>query len=264
MPKLSIVTVCYQAVATLPEALDSVAVQTYPQREHWLIDGGSSDGTVALLKAREAQLAGWYSEPDRGVYHGMNKGLARVTGDYVAFLNADDAYADRDVLAAVAERLTATKADVLFGDLEMTSADRRRIVRRWRTGPYRHWKLYYGWLPPHPTFFARTALLRQLGGFRETYTIAADYDLMLRCLVHTQARPAYLPRVLVSMRAGGQSNVSLAAIVRSNREYYRAWRRAGMPPAPWLPLMKPAHKLLQLRWTRRRRGVPPNGDGVLK
>jgi glycosyltransferase len=164
------------------------------------------------------------SEPDRGIYDAMNKGLRLFTGNAVGFLNADDRFASPRVLDAIAAGLT--RADMVFGDLDVVSGrSPRQVIRRWRTGPFRPGAFRRGWMPPHPTFYCQRQVIERVGGFDPTYVIAADYDFMLRCLELTDFRSEAIAQVLVDMRAGGKSTSSLAALVQHNLEALRSRRR---------------------------------------
>jgi glycosyltransferase len=169
------------------------------------------------------------SEPDSGIYHALNKGLALATGEVVGFLHADDVYADGEVLARVAAAFADPAVDAVYGDLVyVRKADTARVVRHWRAGAYDPARLRRGWMPPHPTLYLRRALYERHGVFDRRYRIAGDYDLMLRMLSRLTGRVVYLPQVLVRMRVGGESNRSLSRILRKSREDYRALRENGI------------------------------------
>lgn len=228
--KVSIITVSFNSAATIGDTLRSVNAQSHADIEHIIVDGGSTDGTVEVVRRIGTRVARLVSEPDRGIYDAMNKGLRLATGDLVGFLNADDMLADdstiADIARAAAEHPTA---DAIYGDLVYVPKERPgSVLRYWRSGDFSRSRLRYGWMPPHPTFYVRTARLAELGGFSETLRIAADYDFMLRCLSRPGASAAYLPEVLVRMRAGGASNRSLPALLRKSREDLTALRRNGV------------------------------------
>lgn len=233
IPRLSVVTVCRNSIGTIADALASVASQQDADVEHIVIDGSSTDGTAAFLESRRQQLAKLVIEPDAGLYDAMNKGIAAATGDFLGFLNADDVYADAGVLAGVASTLQATGCDAAHGDLLYVSGSNPdKVVRYWRSKPYRPGMFEAGWHPAHPTLFVRTGLLKELGGFDTQFRYHADFDLMVRLFIERRISSAYIPRVMVRMRTGGQSNRSIANIVRGNRESYRIARRAGVAGSP--------------------------------
>lgn len=239
---ISVITATYNRADTVVGALASVAGQTWPNVEHIVIDGASTDGTLQLIEAQRERLAVLVSEPDGGIYDALNKGLALATGDVVGLLHSDDAYADARVLERVAQAFADPAVDGVYGDLDyVAKADISRIVRRWRSGAYARDNLAHGWMPPHPTLFLRRAVIQQWGGFDTSYRIAADYDAMLRYLARGRIRLAYIPEVLVKMRVGGESNRSLGRILRKSREDYRALRRnevGGVGALVWKNLSK--------------------------
>ncbi len=227
--KISVITATYNCRETIGDCLDSVVAQTHGDREHLVIDGASTDGTLALLQARRAGLADLVSEPDGGIYFGLNKGIARARGEVLGFLHGDDVFADAEVLARVAEAFADPGVMAVYGDLEYVSrTDPGRVVRHWRSRAFEPGLLRRGWMPPHPTLYLRRSVYARLGGFDTRYRIAADYDLMLRVLSQLPGRAVYLPRVLVRMRLGGESNRSLGSIARKSWEDYLALRRNGL------------------------------------
>ena len=214
--------------------------------EHILVDGASSDGTMAIVERYGDHFARVVSELDAGIYDAMNKGLALAEGDIVGLLNADDFYPADNVLATVVAAFESDAIDASYGDLRYVAADdETRTVRYWRAGPYRRERFYHGWMPPHPTFFVRRELYEECGAYRLDLGSAADYELMLRFLLGHRVRAMYIPEVLVHMRAGGASNRSVAARWRANRNDALAWKLNGLRPRPWTVLAKPLRKLGQ-------------------
>lgn len=224
--KISIITAVRNSRATLADALDSAQAQDHPDKELIVIDGASTDGTLEVLQRYAGRLAHLVSEPDHGIYDALNKGLRLATGEVVGFLHADDRYADDRVLSRIAAALADPAVDACHGDLRyVRHDDPDRVVRYWRSGAYHRRRLAWGWMPPHPTFYARRAVYQQLGGFDTRYRIAADYDCLLRFLGAGQITCAYIPEVLVHMRVGGTSNRSLRNLLQKSREDYQALRR---------------------------------------
>jgi glycosyltransferase len=224
--KISIVTVCRNSAATIGDTLRSVAAQRHRDIEHIVIDGASTDTTLEIVREHGTHVSCVLSEPDRGIYDAMNKGLALATGDFVGFLNADDAYANEKVLERIAGAASDSQSDVIYGDLVYVDQnDPVKVFRRWHSGAFAKSKLRFGWMPPHPTFYVRTQILKSQGGFDTRYRIAADYDCMMRSLLRPDARVAYVDDVLVHMRTGGASNHSLKAVVRKSREDLHIIRR---------------------------------------
>ena len=227
--KISVITAVYNNRDTIAQALDSALAQTHPDVELVVIDGGSSDGTLQVLQGYANRLAVLVSEPDRGIYDALNKGIARASGEVVGFLHSDDLFADEHVLARIAAAFADPAVDAAYGDLLYVSKDNPdRVVRTWRAGAFTPGNLAHGWMPPHPTFYVRRKVYEALGGYDTSYRIAADYDCMLRFLGKGGVRAAYIPEVLVKMRVGGASNRSLKNILQKSREDYRALRVNGV------------------------------------
>lgn len=231
-PRISIITVTYNCADVVGDALRSVAQQRLGGIEHIVIDGASNDGTLEVVRSQGAHVSKLVSEPDLGIYDAMNKGLALARGEWVGFLNADDMLAGPDSLArilAAQDEGTASAADLVYGDLVYVDcADTSRVIRYWKSGTYAPSRLRYGWMPPHPTFYARRELLQRVGLFDTQMRIAADYDFVLRCLKQPDIRVRYIPEVLVRMRTGGASNRSWRALTRKSREDLIAIRRSGI------------------------------------
>lgn len=245
--KISIITV----VRNNPQvagALQSVLDQVHPgATESIVIDGASTDGTLAALEPLKGRIAHLVSEPDGGIYEAMNKGLALATGDIVGLLNADDLYQDDHVLARVARAFEDPAVDACYGDLVYVRAsDPTRVVRYWRSGPPKPDSFRWGWMPPHPTLFLRREVLERLGPFNLTYRIAADYEFMLRAFVKHRIRAAYVPEVLVRMRAGGASNGSLGNIFKANSECRDAYRHLDLRCSTLFTPLKLARHAAQL------------------
>jgi glycosyltransferase len=223
--KISVITAVRNGRATLADALDSALAQDHPDTELIVIDGASTDGTLEVIQRYARGLAHVVSEPDGGIYDALNKGLRLASGDVVGFLHADDRFAHARVLSRIAAALADPGVDACYGDLlYVRQDDPSRVVRYWRAGEYHPRRLGWGWMPPHPTFYARRVVYQRLGGFDSRYRIAADYDCLLRLLGGGVAC-AYLPEVLIHMRLGGASNRSPRNLLEKSREDYQALRR---------------------------------------
>ncbi|MGF7159333.1 glycosyltransferase [Rhodoligotrophos appendicifer] len=246
MTKISVITATFNCVHTIGDCVGSLAQQTHKRVEHIVIDGASRDGTAEFLQGHRQHFATLVSERDKGLYHALNKGLARVTGDVVGFLHADDLYADAGVLRRIAHEFADPGVEAVFGDLVYVSKEApHRIIRYWRAGEFNAENLRSGWMPPHPTLYLRRRLYEQFGCFDTSYEIAADYDFMLRILTSITGRVIYLPRVLVRMRAGGISNRSLSNVLKKSAEDLRALRGNGVGGVRTL-MLKNGSKMKQL------------------
>ncbi|MBS0126237.1 glycosyltransferase family 2 protein [Thetidibacter halocola] len=229
MQKISVVTAVFNRHGTVAEAIDSVAAQDHRDVEHVIQDGGSTDGTLEVIARVAGPKVRLHSEPDGGIYDGINRGIAHTTGDIIGLMHSDDLFADTRVLSWVAEAMADPDVEGVYGDLDYVAAtDTMRVIRRWRAGEYTPAKLRRGWMPPHPTLYLRREVFDRLGLYNTDFRIAADYDAILRYLVKGRIRLTYVPRVLVKMRVGGESNRSLAKIVQKSREDYRAIRANGV------------------------------------
>lgn len=231
MKKITVITVCYNSVATIVDTLRSVAEQTYPAVEHIVIDGNSKDGTIEVVR-RFPHVAKIVSEPDNGIYDAMNKGIAMATGEVIGFINADDFYADTDALSTVMRVFEESDTDICYGDLcYVKQVDTDAIVRYWRSSKFKAGLFFRGWCPPHPTFFVRKEVYERCGKFDLDFRIGADVELMMRFLEIHRVRSLYLPKLLVMMRMGGTTNQSVGNVFKQNREIWRAFRKNGLSPS---------------------------------
>lgn len=227
--KISVVTAVFNRASTIAEAVESVQRQTYPYLEHVIQDGGSSDGTLDQIAKLAAMNTNVTSERDTGIYDAINRGIDRATGEIIGLMHSDDFFADDTVLEKVAAAFASPGVDGVYGDLQYVSADDpTRIVRHWRSGQYHPSLLKHGWMPPHPTLYLRREVYERYGVYDTSFSIAADYDAMLRYLATGKIKLAYIPEVLVKMRLGGESNRSLERILRKSREDLRAIRKNGV------------------------------------
>ncbi len=223
--KISIITSVYNNQETIAEAMDSVLSQTYTDIEYIIIDGGSTDDTVNIIKSYQNRIAVFISEPDKGIYDGLNKGIKLATGDVIGFLHSDDLYENNTVIEKVAKAFMASEIDSVYGDLTyVNKSDPTKVIRYWKSGEFTLKKLGRGWMPPHPTFFVKRDIYQQRGQFDTSFKIAADYDLMLRFLGKYKISTDYIPNVLIKMRVGGESNKSLKNVIRKSTEDLQAMR----------------------------------------
>ena len=245
--KISIITATYNSAATIVDTLNSVASQTHSDTEHIIVDGVSKDNTVELVREHGQRVSKLVSERDRGIYDAMNKGLSLATGEVVGFLNSDDVYADDRALQRVAQALSDPQVDAVYGDLVFVNQyDLGRVVRYWKSRPYSPGSCGHGWMPPHPTFYARRAVYEKYGGFDLAFPVAADFEMALRLLDKAHVHSHYIPNVQVRMRMGGESTRSLLDVVSRNRETSRACRKHGLPGGARFVLRRLVAKLPQL------------------
>lgn len=242
---LSIITVTFNASETLPDCLECIAKQNI-NVEHILIDGASTDATMKIIDAHREQLAHVVSEPDEGIYDAMNKGLELANGDVIGILNADDFYSSDNTLVNVLGVFDDPDIEACYGDLVYVDGQNTdNVVRFWYSGRFDLNKFYWGWMPPHPTFFVRRSVYERYGFFNLALGSAADYEIMLRFLLKHQVKVAYIPEVLVHMRTGGVSNMSLRNRLKANQMDRMAWKVNELKPLPWTLWAKPLRKLKQ-------------------
>ena len=235
--KISVITVCYNSALTIKNTLESVALQRYKDFEHLIIDGGSKDGTLEIIRAWKGHPVRLISESDEGIYDAMNKGVRLATGDVVAFLNADDFYKDANVLGRVAQVMQAEGLDALYGDVEFFRPGQQdTIARRYNSGRFTVGRLGWGWMPAHPALFVRRALFERYGVFRTDYRIAGDFEFIARVFKHPELRHRHLPESLVRMQLGGISTSGWRATLQLNREMMRACR-ANSIPTNWVKML---------------------------
>ncbi len=248
--KISLITVCWNSAATLRQTLESVRDQQLPadiKLEYVVIDGESKrDNTVALIEAfaREVADASWsfkyISEPDRGMYDALNKGIALATGDVVGILNADDRFEDTAVLADVGRAFVdAPHLEAVYGDIRFVRGDSTQTTRYYSSRPWRPWMHRWGYMPAHPSVYVRRHVFDSFGNYKLGYHISADFEWMLRIFCRGRIRAQYLPRCMVTMRLGGKSTGSYKKMLVLNRENVRANRENGYFCC--LPMMLPKY-----------------------
>jgi len=221
--KFSVITVCLNNASTINRTIESVLSQTYKNIEYIIIDGASSDNTLSLVYDYSYRISKVISEPDKGIYDAMNKGIALATGDVVSFLNADDYYASSDVIEKVASAFTASGAACCYGDIYyVEQSNTSKIVRYWKTSKFKIGSFQYGWCPPHSAFFVLRSVIHRWGGFDLNYKIAGDFELILRYLEVAKISNYYISDVLTIMRLGGVSNRNIINIIKQNIEIYKA------------------------------------------
>ncbi|MBL7982773.1 MAG: glycosyltransferase [Flavobacteriales bacterium] len=282
--KISLITVCRNVAPVIAETLDSVFAQTYPDIELIVIDGASTDGTVEILERYKAlpqglptkegtlsdpvagSLAGdpaeeaeryrassrkrgidiLVSEPDKGIYDAMNKGLARATGDIIGFVNAGDLLMTPNVVADIVSAFQRSHAEAVYGDIIMVDErDIFKVHRTWLSGTYHRENFRKGWMPPHVGTFIRKSVYDRHGHFNTALRIGADYEILLRFLYKHHVHTIHLREVLVRFRLGGMSNGSVRHILRANREVRRSWALNGLKAPPLLVTRKLWSKVMQ-------------------
>jgi len=249
--KISIITASYNSVSTLANAMGSVLHQTYTDWEYIIVDGGSTDGTVDLIKKYEPQFGGklkWTSEPDHGIYDAMNKGISRATGDVVGILNSDDFYTSNDVLSTVASELSDSSLDAVYGDIHFVRpGNPHKIARYYSSKRFRPFWLRFGFMPAHPSFYVRKNVYEQYGGYRTDMKIGSDFEMMVRLFRRHHIRAKYIPMDFVTMLMGGASTAGFSSHLLLAKEDVRACKLNGIYSNQWMMYMKYLYKLFEFR-----------------
>lgn len=212
----------------ISSAIRSVQSQNYSSVEHLIIDGSSTDGTVESINLLSLNNTVLISEPDEGIYDALNKGLAIASGEIIGLLHSDDLFADQNILTEIAKVFSDPMIEMVYGDLDYVDRlDVDRTIRRWRSETFTSKSIGRGWMPPHPTLFIRRSLLEGMDKYDLAHRISADYDLIIRLFAKKRNNSVYLPKVLVKMRVGGESNKSMRAILRKSHEDFCVLRKNG-------------------------------------
>jgi glycosyltransferase involved in cell wall biosynthesis len=242
--KISLITVVYNAENTIADCIESVIGQNFRNIEYIIIDGASTDGTIQIIQKYKHHLTHFVSEPDKGIYDAMNKGIKLATGDVVGILNADDFFADNTVLSVIAGTFEKKNTNIIYGDLDYINA-KGKVIRKWRSGKFTSKSFNLGWMPPHPTFYCKRNLFEKFGLYSLNYGTAADYELMIRYLYVNKLTAAYINKVIIKMKTGGKSNKSFNNRVKGLFFDLMAMRNNRIL-LPFLALLvKPLRKIIQ-------------------
>ena len=239
--KVSLITVCFRSAGVIRSAIESVLSQKGVDVDYIVVDGGSNDGTVEILKEYESKFAGrmrWISESDEGMYDALNKGIKMAEGDVVGILNADDILEDENTLAFIASSFESG-VDCVYGDIRFVRGESKKTTRYYSSKRWRPWMHNWGFMPAHPSVYVRSEVFDRVGGYKLGYDISADFEWMVRLLCKARVKARYLPRSIVTMRLGGKSTAGLKAMVKLNRENVRANRENGYFCC--LPMMLPKY-----------------------
>ena len=252
---ISIVTATYNSAKTVRDTFDSVLRQDYAEVEYIVVDGGSKDETVDIIREYEPRFGGrmrWISERDRGIYDAMNKGFAMATGDVVGRLNSDDFFTSGGVLTAVAQAMADRELDAVYGDVHFVNdEDLTKCVRYYSSKPFHRRWMRLGFMPAHPSFYCRRAVYERYGAFDLSYKVAADFECLLRLIFVHRIRTRYLPMDFVTMRTGGASTSGLRSHKQILKDHQLAFKRNGVYSNVLLESMRYLYKLAELLMQRR-------------
>lgn len=228
--KVSIITICYNRKETITNCIESVLSQDYPNIEYIVIDGNSTDGTKEIIQSYEERINIYLSEPDKGMYDAINKGLKMATGDVIGLMHSDDAFYDNEVVSKIVTMFKMFPSrDGVYGDgIYVTNDSEEKIVRNRIGGAYNYKKIKSGWLPLHPTVYLRKSIIEKLGYYDLDFKIASDTEFLLRYLFKSRIKLAYLNTYLVKMKMGGFST-SPSRAFEVLYEDYRIYKHHGLP-----------------------------------
>jgi glycosyltransferase involved in cell wall biosynthesis len=245
--KISIITVCYNAQSFIESAITSVLSQTYSNIEYIIVDGNSTDATMSIVNRYADKIATIISEPDKGIYDAMNKGIACATGDVVGILNADDFYIDSNVIELIVEQAQNNPdVDVFFGGVDFVHPQQLdKVIRRYQFNAFKSWYLRIALMPPHPATFVRRSVYEKYGFYKIDYKIAADFDMFIRMIYIAKVNYMSLSATMVRMREGGVSTSGFSAYLLSTREMLRALKDNKVYSNLFLVLLRLPIKLMQ-------------------
>lgn len=247
--KISIITATYNSASTVADTFESVLRQTYNDIDYWVIDGGSTDRTLDIIKEYEPKFGGrmhYVSERDRGIYDAMNKGLARSSGDVVGILNSDDYFTDEKVLEDLAMTFAKNDVDAVYGDIHfIKDGFPDKVVRYYSSAMFRPFWLRFGFMPAHPSFYAKREVFEKYGKYSLDYKIASDYDMMVRLFYKHRISYKYIKRDFVTMRTGGVSTKNIRNRLLITKEDVRACRAYGLYTNKLFISMKYLYKIFE-------------------
>jgi glycosyltransferase involved in cell wall biosynthesis len=228
--KVSIVTVCYNSESFIKDAIDSVINQIYDDIEYIIIDGASTDKTVDIVKSYGKKITKFISEPDKGIYDAMNKGIKMASGDIIAILNSDDFYASNNVIEKIVKEFQKDNTvDAIYGDLWVVFRNETsKIKRRYEAKRFNIKSLEYGIMPGHATIFIKKTIYEKYGLYKTDYKIAADFDLIVRTFYTQKIKTKYLPQIVLKARTGGTSDDNLFTKFKISKEVLRACKENNL------------------------------------
>lgn len=246
--KISIITATYNSEAHIADCVKSVNSQTYDNIEHIIIDGASKDNTVKIIEETPNRVTKIVSEPDKGIYDAMNKGIRMATGDVIGILNSDDFFTSDDVTETVADAFNNNDIDALYGDVHFVDPDDlNKCVRYYSSAIFKPLLFRFGFMPAHPSFYMKKECYEKHGLYALNYKIASDYDLLIRYLHKEKIRYKYLKKDFVTMRTGGVSTENFKSRVTLNKEIVKACKKYGIKTNMLLLSLKYLYKVFELK-----------------
>jgi glycosyltransferase involved in cell wall biosynthesis len=224
--KISIITVVFNNQNRISISIDSVINQSDADIEYIVVDGGSSDNTPVIVNSYGDKISKFICEPDKGIYDAINKGIRVATGDVIGILHSDDIFGNGQIISQIIEVFKQTGVDGVYGDLIYVNKENPdKVIRYWKSCPFKKDLLKKGWMPPHPTLFLRRKIFDNYGLYDTGFKISSDYDFILRIMSRPELKFEYFPQIITRMRVGGMSNRNLKNIFLKSKEDLRAMRK---------------------------------------
>jgi len=245
--KVSLITASFNSEQFIEDTIISVINQTFKNIEYIIIDGKSHDNTINIVNRYKNHIAKIISEKDNGIYDAMNKGIAIASGDIIGFINSDDFYTDNSVIENIVKLFLSSNPDALYADIFYISRkNKNKIIRHWTTDKYQPNSMTKGWHPPHPTLFVKKDIYNKYGGFNTKYSLAADFELMLRLFEKYKISSVYYPKPIIKMRTGGATSKNISNIIKQNIECLNAFKDNNIEVSPFYPVTRLYSKFIQL------------------
>ena len=244
--RVSIITVVYNNVEYIGDAIQSVLSQDYDNVEHIVIDGGSTDGTIDIINKYKDEISLFISEPDKGIYDALNKGVIHASGDVVAILHSDDQFCDSYVVSDIMKQMGKSKAEFCFSDMIIVDSLSGKVLRYYMANYFKRWMFRIGWMPPHPTCFISKSLFDEFGMYSTEYKIGGDFDFLVRIFYGRSIRWTYLNRITVRMLQGGASNSGWRSKKLIINEIDRSLKFNGVWSLPVFQLARYAIRLMEV------------------
>lgn len=248
---ISIITATFNSAKTLKDTIQSVLRQTNKDFEYLIVDGGSTDETIDIVKSYESEFSGrlkWVSEKDKGIYDAMNKGIKMASGDVVGILNSDDYFTSDDILQTVADAFKRQEIDAIYGDIHfIRDGNPKKCIRYYSSRMFRPFWLRFGFMPAHPSFYCKREVFERAGGYRLDYVIGSDYEMMVRLFKHCKIKSCYINKDFVTMRTGGASTRNVQSRLTLIKEDVRACRDNGVYTNELFICLKFFYKIFEFR-----------------
>lgn len=248
---ISIITETYNSAETINDTIKSVLCQTNKDFEYIIVDGGSTDETIDIVKSYESEFSGrlkWVSEKDKGIYDAMNKGIKMASGDIIGILNSDDYYTSDDILQTIADAFKCQNVDAIYGDIHfIKDGVPDKCVRYYSSRLFSPFWLRFGFMPAHPSFYCKREVFDKSGLYRLDYKIGSDYEMMVRLFRKHKISSRYVPKDFVTMRTGGASNSNLQSRLTLIKEDVKACRDNGIYTNELFICLKFLYKIFEFR-----------------